>query len=269
MRLLDTTTIRLGDCAAVVGCDEFYRHLLGVITSMVAWDMRMIMRYSTSEAPQYVLADDVPANQIETYLSSFYRLDPFFEYWRKQQCEGVVRMREAKSARKLITAYFQIFQPQTGMRDGLGVFLPSAGDTAIALCLERRTPFSPSEAKQLSGILPMLVGLNTSHERARAADQSAKHASAAEAANTGTQQIALPPFDINEASRNFLKNELTPRERQIVGLIVQGHSSFEIGSQLQISEGTVKNHRKRLYKKLGIFSERDLLAQFIEHLTAR
>lgn len=52
---------------------------------------------------------------------------------------------------------------------------------------------------------------------------------------------------------------LTPRERDLLHLILQGRCTGEIAQHLGISKGTVKNHRLRLYRKAGVTSERALI----------
>ena len=47
---------------------------------------------------------------------------------------------------------------------------------------------------------------------------------------------------------------LTEREREVLRLLVQGHSNKEIGRDLQISEDTVKTHVKHIMAKLGVQS---------------
>jgi DNA-binding CsgD family transcriptional regulator len=61
--------------------------------------------------------------------------------------------------------------------------------------------------------------------------------------------------------------ELTPREREIVQLVVEGHPSATIAQRLGISRGTVKNHRRRLYDKLDITSERELFLLYVTWLS--
>jgi DNA-binding CsgD family transcriptional regulator len=51
---------------------------------------------------------------------------------------------------------------------------------------------------------------------------------------------------------------LSPRERQIAGLILLGYSSEAIGHRLDISLYTVKDHRKKIFRKLGISSIAEL-----------
>jgi DNA-binding CsgD family transcriptional regulator len=71
-----------------------------------------------------------------------------------------------------------------------------------------------------------------------------------------------PPAAIDHAS-------LTPREREIVTLILKGHSSISIAALLSLSPETVKVHRRRIYAKLNISSQAELFRVFLtEHRQA-
>lgn len=48
------------------------------------------------------------------------------------------------------------------------------------------------------------------------------------------------------------REQLTPREVQVLGLVAQGLSNSEIGRQLYIGEATVKTHLLRTFVKLGV-----------------
>jgi two-component system response regulator NreC len=53
-------------------------------------------------------------------------------------------------------------------------------------------------------------------------------------------------------------DQLTDREREVLQLIAEGHSSREIGELLHISEKTVRTHRANLMDKLDIHSTAEL-----------
>lgn len=52
---------------------------------------------------------------------------------------------------------------------------------------------------------------------------------------------------------------LTPREAEVLGLLARGFSSKEMARTLGIAEGTIKEHRKRLYRKLSVQSRSEAL----------
>jgi DNA-binding NarL/FixJ family response regulator len=45
---------------------------------------------------------------------------------------------------------------------------------------------------------------------------------------------------------------LSPRQREILGLVVEGLSNAEIGRRLYLSESTIKQHLRAAYKLLGV-----------------
>jgi len=52
--------------------------------------------------------------------------------------------------------------------------------------------------------------------------------------------------------------ELGPREREIVQLLAEGHTSPEIAKRLHISTRTVETHRRNIMKKLDLHSVADI-----------
>ncbi|OWV89202.1 LuxR family transcriptional regulator [Rhizobium sp. R635] len=58
---------------------------------------------------------------------------------------------------------------------------------------------------------------------------------------------------------------LTPRERDILGLIVAGRSNREIAEALGITPATAETHRKNLKKKLGIATTAGLIRYALDH----
>lgn len=45
---------------------------------------------------------------------------------------------------------------------------------------------------------------------------------------------------------------LTPREREVLGLIAEGHSNTAIARQLVVTPGAVEKHTQRIFAKLGL-----------------
>jgi DNA-binding NarL/FixJ family response regulator len=75
-----------------------------------------------------------------------------------------------------------------------------------------------------------------------------------------------PPQPIlSRPVRAVLQRKLTPRERQVVQLVLSGASNKMIAQSLSLSEDTVKHHLMRIFDKTGV-SSRLALAMFVmEH----
>jgi len=62
----------------------------------------------------------------------------------------------------------------------------------------------------------------------------------------------IPPAIAEKLAQRMGHEELTPREFDVLEQIVMGKSNKEIGTELQISEATVKTHINSLLGKLGV-----------------
>lgn len=67
--------------------------------------------------------------------------------------------------------------------------------------------------------------------------------------------------DVGESPLESLSN----RERDVLQLVVEGHTSAEIGQRLSISSKTVDTYRSRLMKKLGVKDLPELVKFAIQH----
>jgi FixJ family two-component response regulator len=58
---------------------------------------------------------------------------------------------------------------------------------------------------------------------------------------------------------------LTPREREVLGMVVQGRLNKQIAADLGIAEKTIKVHRARMMQKLGVRTVADLVRFVLGH----
>jgi DNA-binding NarL/FixJ family response regulator len=75
------------------------------------------------------------------------------------------------------------------------------------------------------------------------------------------QKLGVQPLD-PDAARIA---SLTPREREIVGLVTQGYGTQKIADMLFISEKTVRNHLSSIYDKLGVSERLELALYATKH----
>jgi DNA-binding NarL/FixJ family response regulator len=67
----------------------------------------------------------------------------------------------------------------------------------------------------------------------------------------------VPPRIAERLTARARRQDLTARERDVLQLLVRGRSNKEIGSQLHISDETVKSHLKTLFAKLNVRDRTD------------
>ncbi|TYQ31128.1 helix-turn-helix domain-containing protein [Pseudanabaena sp. UWO310] len=61
--------------------------------------------------------------------------------------------------------------------------------------------------------------------------------------------------------QSFSSNQLTPRELQIANLVALGRTNAQIGNELWITENSVKQALKRMFRKLKVSSRAEMVAQ--------
>jgi len=64
-------------------------------------------------------------------------------------------------------------------------------------------------------------------------------------------------------SVNFSELNVSPREREIVDLLVQGRSNQEMADQLCLSHDTIKAHLQHIFRKVGVSSRLEAVVFFL------
>lgn len=83
------------------------------------------------------------------------------------------------------------------------------------------------------------------------------------AVHAGTAE--LPSSVAKRLDERLQRQGLTPREQEVLQLLVRGRSNKEISSALRISEDTVKSHLKTLFAKLGVRDRTDAAISALRH----
>lgn len=245
-----------------VGEESFYDAIIALIAVLVPFDMYWVISYYRQSRP-VIHTHEVTAggnsgidrSQIRAaYDSGYFRFDPFFKHWREAATPGVYSMYDFVDSDETGDIYVKTFMPISGVEDDVAVLLKVNSEMAVGFCIERRSLFSASERARLDTVFPVLNGLIKSHHRiVRDIEKKGRD-----------ENIA--PLRFRDAVSDFLPDLLTPRERQIVELVLVGCDNSFIARNLGVSVGTVRNHRKRLYVKLDITAERELFSLFLGHL---
>jgi DNA-binding NarL/FixJ family response regulator len=75
----------------------------------------------------------------------------------------------------------------------------------------------------------------------------------------------MPPDLAQRLAARVRRKDLSPRELEVVRLIVGGCSNKEIAADLGIGEESVKSHLKSLFQKLGVADRTQAAIEAIRH----
>jgi DNA-binding NarL/FixJ family response regulator len=78
---------------------------------------------------------------------------------------------------------------------------------------------------------------------------------------TDLLDVVRPLIQSSRAAGGRLAFGLTPREREVLGLVVAGYANKDIAREFAVSEETIKHHLTRMFDKVGV-SNRLELAMF-------
>lgn len=206
----------------------FWRTLARTLAQYVHHDSWVALIFS--EGRPQVLAespgdDGAPDLLFQDYLHGLYLLDPFYIASRESGREGLVRLSDVAPECFEQTDYYQRYFSLNVVADEVQFNVALPGARTLCLSLGSRQRFLPEPS----------------------------------------EPAAAPPWQERlERMAHQVETALTGRELEVVRLMLAGHSSKEVARKLAISAETVKVHRKHLYSKLGIKSQSELFALFLQ-----
>lgn len=223
----------------------------------VAFDSILVNTYKGRHRP-LLIHDDCPSHLhelwVERYLGGAYLLDPFFTAVQRGLDSGVHRLRELAPDRFEASDYHHRYYRALGLRDEVGLFARVAPDVVLVASLGFRhdgATLSRRGLLALRHISPVLEALLSEYWHWQGSQFQAR-------------LDAQAPVEAAFAS--FGQGLLTAREQEIVRLLLAGHSTKSAARELDISDGTVKVHRKHLYQRLGVSSQSQLFRLFLDHV---
>ncbi|MEX6280328.1 helix-turn-helix transcriptional regulator [Providencia hangzhouensis] len=232
---------RLSDVIDSVATNQFYPNLLSWLSSLIAFDNAIVYSFEKGAPPRFLSkverrnSDSI--NRI--YQRGAYLMDPFYQEIQKGGASKVLTLKELAPKGFYHTDYYLNFYRKTGWCDEAGLLLDISTNRQLGIFFgnEDRPFFSEkytqAPLKDAFDIIRSMVKLH-------------KDVSPSSVSNH---------YQNTDMQTRF---GLTPRECEVVELILAGKGSPQIAQALFISLGTVKNHRKNIYQKLSINSQVEL-----------
>ncbi|MCU7647340.1 helix-turn-helix transcriptional regulator [Pseudomonas piscis] len=219
------------------------------LQSLLAHDNVVIKSYRAGCRPQ-ILYEDYPAQHHERYIARYlddiYRLDPVSCSIIDGRTSGILRINQ-RTCQLRDTDYYRHYYQELDLADEIGVLVPVDAQTTLVMSIGRRSRClaSTQELQALHNIYPILQHLLRNYSDQHRAPPS-----------------ATSPLE--QALATFARELLTPRERQVVRLMLQGNPGKLIARHLGISPGTVKVHRRNIYARLAVSSQMQLCDLFLK-----
>ena len=167
------------------------------------------------------------------------------------QCEDEQRLKTAIEAHRGSVVLFS-----SGMNLSMPIFLAgiaAAGSRAV-LIAENNEQLDESAAAGLFGVVYRNVAGGDLIECIRKVNRGQRC----------MQSSNVTVMQVNDSVGARVRDRLTPKEIQIVALIVQGCKNKDIATQLGTKEQVIKNYLRGIYDKTGV-SDRLELALFTIH----
>ncbi|MDN3522921.1 helix-turn-helix transcriptional regulator [Halomonas ramblicola] len=260
----DRLTIMLTHAVETLRSTRFTASLVALLRELVEFDCAVILGHRPGRHPIYLFDSLSQQRELlfQRYLMQAWQGDPFLVALDRRRAEGVFRFADVLASPELDLdrvnkEYVENFYRQTGWRDELclAVRIDDARWIVIYLGLiDERRSFSDDDCRRLHERFELLAALCRQH-------WASDPFTLARAASGEDD----PEEILTRALATFGEALLTTRERQVAALMVQGLAPDEIAERLEITPGTVKNHRKRLYARIGIGSRGELFRLFLNH----
>lgn len=253
---------RLQKAMARAGGESFFAAFRSLLRARLPMDTFLILVFSADGKPRpletWIKDAELSRNYPQLYTDGAYRLDPFFQHRHRIGEGGLYRLSEIAPDRFFSGDYYLQYYRQTRIVDEIGLLVPLSAGAIGHLSFSRREDLGAFKRKEINCLrhhAPILLELlrqHCTHRLLQPLSTAAEH-------STGR---------LDDLIRTHVEKahgaHLTRREAQIAALIVQGHSNPSAALSLGISRETAKVHRRNIYRKLAISSQRELFAQLAD-----
>lgn len=243
-----------------LGKSSFLHAVLDVLEACVPVDSSGLLVFYRKQKPLSLAHRFKPFERhlhADIYSTGPYALDPQYQLFLKGCPTGAYWLADVAPDDFYQSSYYTNFYSKIGVADSIDVLWRLDDDTALNFFMQRNAnsnAFCRADLHTLQLMLPILDAALTRHHQL---------ASPLPSAQQHEQSSDQTHLQVESTLSNFASSLLTPRERDVLWYLLRGYSSALTAEKLQTSEGTVKIHRKNIYRKLDIGSQAELFSLFI------
>ena len=249
--LLEQWSRGVAEIDAARGTACFIAVLQAAVCRLVEVDFTMVFAYRGTATP-LVLGDTLDPDRhrviARDYVAGPFMLDPFFRLVSEGARSGCFRLHAVAPDHFRRSEYFRAHYDRTGIGEEIGMVFDLGGGLIGVASFARWNASPPvlrAELAVLRAIQPAVAALCVGHW-----------------SNLRPLQDQPPVLaaSVGLASGPAACRALSARETEIVTMILQGHSTESIALRLDIAPGTVKIHRKNIYRKMQISTQAELFS---------
>ncbi|MXW85346.1 MAG: helix-turn-helix transcriptional regulator [Boseongicola sp. SB0673_bin_14] len=254
--LTDNELEELGACVTAIGTPDFPRLISRFCASLCSADTVFLSAFFDDQKPVGLYGNHTDESQKESlklYLDVAYVLDPFYLLFRQRRGDQVLSLDEVAPDDFKQSEYYAKFFRDMALTDECGLMLHIEDDAALFFSMGTQAKGARADPTRLNSARPLISAL------------ARRHWTRLTPANTdGSGRLSA---QIHAAFEAFGSSVLSPREGDVLRMILQGHSSKSIAARFNNSPETIKVHRKRIYAKLSVTSQGELLSMFLSALS--
>ena len=246
----------IADCVNAIGTPEFPQLISQFCGLLCQSDNVYLTVLFDGQAPVALYGDHRKVSQrvlLDLYLEAAYLLDPFVLQFHKKLGDQVLSLDEIAPDNFKHSEYFAKFFSDMGLADECGMILHFDATTALFFSMGIEKAGVSANPERLKKAFPIVASLSRRHWTNLSPDNT-----------DGSGRIGA---HLQAAFEAFGTSVLSPREGEIVRMILKGHSSKAIARAFDNSPETIKVHRKRIYTKLDVASQGELLSVFLNALS--
>ena len=245
---------------AALGTDDFFPALVAAVNGQVKIQFPQVWLYH-KDLPPRILYHEIPeeelASQVDQYLDGPYREDPFYQTSMHQPRAKIYRLSRVTMGKLQDSVYYRDYYADTGTCDEAIYLAKLQAGNVINLSMMRlkeNGPFTDEEYETLYLLAEPVSELLKSHS---------------EHNDFAASNLIQPGIDhqIDLAFRTFGESMLSPREKDVLELMLRGYGTDISAERLDIAVETVRRHRKSIYRKLDVSSQTDLFSLFLNSMS--
>ena len=257
LTLSSTETDDLANCVELIGTADFPAGFSLLCKTLCYADTVYSSAFFEDDIPATLYSSYTDAESIETlevYKNVAYVLDPFYLRFKQGLGDEVLELSDFAPSGFAEGEYFKMFYSALGLESECGLAVRIDDSASLFFSFGTSQSGRQLQTGRLLSAMPILATLARRHWPMLRPDR--------------TEGFGSRAAYLEQAFQNFGSSVLSPREAEIARLIMKGFSTKELARIFGNSPETIKVHRRRLYTKLQIESQGELLGLFIEALAS-